>query len=74
MMRIVVITLLSALSVLFGSATVADSSVDQAKINNIIATYPACESSNPSDNLTSCVWVSESESFLVTDDGEVFPI
>lgn len=53
------------------------SAVD-AKINEWVATYPLCPSEDVDDNLTTCVWDARTqgngkgESFIVTDDGEVF--
>ncbi len=61
-------------------ALTADAPISQTdqKINEWVATYPLCPSEDVDDNLTTCVWDArhqgngKGESFIVTDDGEVF--
>lgn len=57
---------------------VAPKSAEVSKIDEWVATYPLCPSEDVDDNLTTCVWDArhqgngKGESFIVTDDGEVF--
>lgn len=57
---------------------VAPKSAEVSKIDQWVATYPACPSEGVTDNLITCVWDARTqgngkgESFIVTDDGEVF--